>query len=88
MIDLKLPDLKISLLLFVLQILIDSAYCIYTKSVAQNKPLKAAISGASIHFFLAIGVINYVKNYFYVVPIALGSFVGTYFILKFSDDEF
>lgn len=80
-------NLKIAILLFAIQIIIDSAYCVYTKAVSQHKPLKAALSGCSIHFFLAIGVINYVKNYFYVIPIALGSFVGTYLILKFTDQD-
>lgn len=77
-------NLTTAAVLFVFQVAIDGVYCFYLRKVHEDKPFAAATSGALIHFLLAYGVISYVKNYWYVVPIALGSWVGTYLTLKFK----
>ncbi len=35
-----------------------------------------------MHFLLAFGVVNYVGNFLYVVPLALGSWIGTYLVVR------
>ena len=72
----------IGLGVFVAYFLVDAMYAYYTLAVAHVRPVAAATSGSLIHFLLAFGVISYVDNYLYIVPIAVGSWFGTYFMLK------
>lgn len=62
----------------------DALYAYYTLSVAEYHPFKAATTGSLIHLLLALGVLSYVENYLYIIPIALGSWVGTYILVKKS----
>ena len=63
-------------------ILIDGMYAYYTLAVANKKPFVSAITGSLMHFLIAFGILNYVQNYLYIIPIAIGSFIGTYLIVK------
>ncbi|EKE21874.1 MAG: hypothetical protein ACD_7C00099G0006 [uncultured bacterium] len=75
-------NIKIAILIFLAYFLIDAMYAVYTLSVVKKKPLVASSIGALMHFLLAFGVINYVQNYLYIIPLALGSWLGTYFIVS------
>lgn len=75
-------DPTTALLIFLAYIIIDGLFAYYTQMVISKKPLLSATSGALIHFLLAFGVINYVQNYLYIIPLALGSWVGTYLVVK------
>ncbi len=75
-------DLKIALLVFVAYIVIDGMYAYYTLAVTSKKPVTAATVGALMHFLIAFGVLNYIQNYLYLIPLALGSWVGTYFVVR------
>ncbi len=61
----------------------DALYAHYTLAVAEHRPVAAANTGALLHFLLALGVLSYVENYLYIFPIALGSWCGTYALLKY-----
>jgi hypothetical protein len=67
----------------------------FTGSYAQHpitgKPLPIWIAdfvlatygtGAIMHFILALGVLSYVQNYLYIIPLALGSWVGTFLVVN------
>ena len=73
---------EIALLIFVAYIVVDGMYAYYTLQVTKRKPYSAATVGALMHFILALGVLSYVQNYLYLVPLALGSWVGTFIIVK------
>jgi hypothetical protein len=75
-------DFKIAGIVFVAYLLIDAMYAYYTLAVTRKKPVTAASVGALMHFLIAFGVLNYVQNYLYVIPLALGSWVGTYLVVK------
>ncbi|MFA5986601.1 MAG: hypothetical protein WC819_04625 [Parcubacteria group bacterium] len=77
-------DIDIGLLIFVAYFLIDAMYAVYTLSVVKKKPFTSASIGAVMHFLLAFGVINYVQNYLYIVPLAIGSFCGTYVVVFYE----
>lgn len=62
--------------------IVDAMYAHYTLSVAELKAIPAANTGALMHFLLAVGVLSYVQNYLYIIPIAIGSWFGTYAIVK------
>ena len=63
-------------------IITDALYAYYTLAVAEHKPLSAANTGALLHFLIALGVLSYVENYLYIIPIAIGSWMGTYLLVK------
>jgi hypothetical protein len=63
-------------------IITDALYAYYTLAVAEHKALRAANTGALLHFLIALGVLSYVENYLYIIPIAIGSWVGTYLLVN------
>jgi len=77
-------DFKIAVLLFVAYLFIDAMYAYYTLSVIKKKPIVAASVGSIMYVLLAFGVLNYVQNYLYVIPIALVSWIGTYLVVMYD----
>ena len=69
---------------FVAYILVDGLYAYYTIAVVKRSAISAATTGAAMHFLLALGVISYIKNYWYIIPLAMGSWLGTYLVVKYS----
>ncbi len=73
---------EIALGIFVAYIIVDGMYAYYTLQVTKRKPLSAATTGALMHFLLAVGVLSYVQNYLYLIPLALGAWIGTFLVVK------
>jgi hypothetical protein len=71
-----------AMIIFVAYMLVDALYAYYTLQVTKKNPYAAATSGALMYFLLAIGVLNYVQNYLYLIPLALGSWIGTFIVVK------
>lgn len=74
-------DMKIGLLLFFAYMAIDALYASYTYLLIKKSPARAATVGAGMYFLIAFGVVNYVNNFFYVIPLVAGSWIGTYIIV-------
>jgi hypothetical protein len=72
----------VAFLIFTLFVVMDILYAYYTLSVTRIQPLRASTAAAVMYFVNAVGVMNYVDNPLYLFPIATGSFVGTYAIMK------
>lgn len=72
----------IALGLFVGYLLVDGMYAYYTLAVVKRKALTAASISFVMHFILAAGVLSYTQNFWYVFPMACGSFIGTYLVTK------
>jgi hypothetical protein len=72
----------VAFLILIVYLITDALYARYTMDVANRNEFKAATTGALIHFFLAFGVINYTQNWLYIFPLAIGSWLGTYFIIR------
>jgi hypothetical protein len=77
-------DFVIAGTVFVAYLLIDAMYAYYTLSIAEKRPFAAASTGALMHFLIAFGVLSYVQNYLYVIPLAIGSWFGTYLVVRRS----
>lgn len=75
-------DIVLAVMIFVAYLLVDALYAQYTFHVTQYKEYSAATIGALMHFILAFGVLNYVQNFLYVVPLAMGSWVGTFLVIR------
>lgn len=71
----------IAALIFLAYFVVDAMYASYTLAVTERRPFQAATIGFLMHFILAFGVLNYVDNYLYVVPLAIGSWCGTYLVV-------
>lgn len=70
------------ILVFVIYIIIDIAYALYTKAVAQDKIIAASMWASILPVLTAFLVVQYIGNMYLVVPMMLGAFVGTYIALK------
>lgn len=68
----------VALGIFFAYVAIDILYVYYTLYVTRLRAVAAANTSLLIYLIAAVGVINYVGNYLYIIPIALGSWVGTY----------
>lgn len=77
---------SLAAVIFFFYIIVDGLYAYYTLSVTALKPFRAATSGFIIHFILAFGVISYVGNFLYVIPLAIGSWIGTYLTVKMEKE--
>ena len=75
-------NFSLAVLIFFAYLLIDALYAYYTILVVNKEAVKSATIGAIMHFLLAFGVINYVQNFLYIIPLALGSWFGTYIVVK------
>lgn len=75
-------DLITAAIVFCVYVVVDGMYASYTLSVAEKKPMRSATIGALMHFLLAVGVLSYVQNYLYLAPLAAGSWLGTYLVVR------
>jgi presenilin-like A22 family membrane protease len=69
---------------FLATMCIDALHALYTIRLTERKALQSATFGTMIHLFTAFTVISYTKNYWYILPLLAGSFLGTYITVKFS----
>jgi hypothetical protein len=76
-----------ALLVFVMFVVMDILYAYYTISVTKVRPLRASTAAAVMYFVNALGVLNYINNPLYLIPIALGSFIGTYAMVKREEQK-
>ena len=77
-------NVGIAAVVLVAYLLVDAMYAYYTIVVTKKRPFAAASVGALMHFLIAFGVLNYVQNYLYIVPLAIGSFIGTYLVVRYD----
>ncbi len=71
-----------ALIVFVAYMVVDGMYAYYTLAVAEKQAFRSATVGSLMHLLIAVGVLSYVQNYLYIVPLAIGSWIGTYLVVK------
>lgn len=69
---------------FAAYVVVDMLYAKYTYAVAQLQSARAATTGSLMYFLLAIGVLNYTQNALYLIPLTLGSWIGTYIAVEYE----
>ncbi len=85
-----LPDMDLltTILVFFAYIAIDGLYVIYLTSISRTpRPVTAATTGIMIHLIAAFGVINYVHNKWYLIPLVMGSWLGTYLMMLITKER-
>jgi len=78
-------DPWIALLVFVAYTLTDALYTFYTLAIVKGHKFIASSTGMIMYLLIAAGTINYTDNAWYVLPMALGGFAGTYISLVISE---
>ncbi len=66
---------------------IDVLYASYTISVVERQAGRAAFVSMGMYLLLALGVLTYVSNAIYLLPLALGAWSGTYVGVRFHRDR-
>jgi uncharacterized membrane protein YfcA len=77
-------DYKVAVAIFFLQIVIDSLYGYYVRTASNGRAAACATSGSLIHLIAVFQTISYVRNWLYIFPLAAGSWVGTYLIVRYD----
>ncbi len=62
----------------------DALWALYMLRVTEKKPHQSALYGSFIHILTAFTVISYTKNYWYLIPLVIGSYIGTYLVVRHS----
>lgn len=64
----------------------DFIYAIYYIFVSKKNAFMAANSACALYLIGSFSTVAYLGNLFYLIPIILGSYIGTYIAVKhFSD---
>ena len=81
---LMLYDVSITkaLLVFLVTAVSDTLWAIYIRRVTDGKSLSASTLSAVIIIAGGLVAIEYISNNWYLLPAALGAFVGTFFTIK------
>lgn len=64
-------------------IIVDILYAYYTLAVNNYKPIQASFTSIALHIILIGGVVTYIENILYVIPMLIGSFIGTYIVVSY-----
>ncbi|MEY4723766.1 MAG: hypothetical protein RLZZ324_1279, partial [Candidatus Parcubacteria bacterium] len=75
-------DWPLAVLVFFTYAVIDAMYAWYTLVVTARRPFASANVSFLMHFLLAFGVLTYTSNPLYIIPLACGSWVGTFLVVK------
>ena len=67
--------------IFLAYFVLDTMYVKYTLAVVAKKPVAASNFGSLMYVLMAFGIFNYTHNFLYVIPVGLGSWLGTYVIV-------
>ncbi len=70
--------------LFIASIALDAVYAAYTVAIIKSQPGRAATFSLLTYILSAVGVVSYVDNKIYLIPLAAGAFVGTYIVIEFE----
>ncbi len=73
-------------LVFVVYVVFDILYALYVLCVSRRQSLAAAGISSVLYSLGAFGVMNYLHNAWYLIPLACGAFLGTYIAVKYMGD--
>jgi hypothetical protein len=64
----------------------DFIYAIYYIFVSKKKAFMAANSACALYLIGSFSTIAYLGNLYYLIPILIGSYIGTYVAVKYFSD--
>lgn len=74
-------DWDIAFLVFASYLVVDVLFAYYTYCVVKLRPFRSATAASSMYFLMAVGIVSYVGNPLYLIPLAIGSWIGTYVVV-------
>ena len=74
-------------LVFIFYIFTDILYVLYTRYILHSRALATANTAAVLYGLFAFGTIQYVENHLYIIPVILGSWIGSYLTVKYVKDK-
>jgi uncharacterized protein YebE (UPF0316 family) len=71
---------------FVVYVFFDILYALYVICVSKRQAFAASAISSLLYSLGAYGVMNYLHNVLYLIPLAIGAFIGTYVAVKYLGD--
>jgi len=69
---------------FIFMLVTDVIWVFYIRRTAQGKSFQAASMSALMSLTSALVVVSYIENSIYLIPTAIGAFVGTILSIRFD----
>jgi hypothetical protein len=73
--------------LFFAALALDAVFALYTIYVIKKRALAAANMSLLTYLLGAAGIVSYVNNKWYIIPLSLGAFAGSYIIVKHESNK-
>lgn len=70
--------------LFVFYLVVEILDSSLTFSLVQHKALRSAFVTFILYFTLAVEVVAIISNYLYIIPVAIGAALGSYFVVEYE----
>jgi 4-hydroxybenzoate polyprenyltransferase len=70
--------------LFFLAMILEAVYARYTFALTKHQSLLAGVMSGLVYVIGAIGVVSYVSNKLYLIPISIGAFIGTIIVVEYE----
>lgn len=70
-------------LVFVIYVVFDILYALYVLCVNKKLAARAGFISAALYSLGAYGVMTYLENPWYLIPLAYGAFLGTYIAVRY-----
>jgi hypothetical protein len=74
--------------IFIAAFVVDIVWVFYIRGIARLKTLVAASWAAVLALIGCFMVVSYVENPFYIIPVALGAFFGTYLAIWYERGKY
>lgn len=75
-----------ALTVFMVYVLFDILYALYVICVSNRQAVAASAISSVLYSLGAYGVMNYLHNAWYLIPLAFGAFIGTYVAVRYMGD--
>jgi hypothetical protein len=77
-------NLPVAITIFLGSLLIDILWTFTVMRTAEKKALESAFFSSAVTLLAGLITIEYVQNRWYLIPAALGGFMGNYLTLKWE----
>jgi hypothetical protein len=69
---------------FIASALLDAVFAVYIFAINKHQAHLAGVMSFITYALMAVGIVNYVQNKWYIVPTAFGAYLGTFLIVKYE----
>lgn len=70
-------------IVFGVYVVFDILYALYVICVGKKQAVRASLISSALYSLGAYGVMTYLSNPWYLLPLAIGAFLGTYIAVKY-----